>query len=835
MAKADGKYYLGRVYDPKSGKTTEQTLLYDSEDLTTHCVVVGMTGSGKTGLCIDLMEEAALNGVPALIIDPKGDITNLLLHFPQLRPEDFEPWINADEAKRQGKTTAQAAAETAELWRGGLADWDISPERIQALKESAQFAVYTPGSTAGIPLSVLSSLEAPGVPWAGHEEVLGEQISDTVTALLGLVGFQDVDPVQSREHILMSNIFQNAWSQGKSLTLGELIMQIQSPPFSKLGVLDVNTLFPEKARGELAMRLNNMLASPTFQTWIQGEPLSAPALLYGPDGRPRHSVFYIAHLNDEQRMFFVTLLFSVVESWMRTQSGTTSLRALVYFDEIFGYMPPSKKPPSKEPMLRMLKQARAFGVSMVLATQNPVDIDYKGLSNAGTWFIGRLATEQDKARLIDGLAVVDQSGLDTKEYDRLISAIGKRVFLMRNVHEKHPVLFQTRWAMNYLAGPLTRTQIPALNALAGAAQVSETAPSTSTTAAAAAPAVAMASAPSSAPGRPPRESSGLVPDMTETRPAVPTGVGEYFLPANVRFNEGAQTRAEELPLFYRPVLLGQADVRLVNARYNVNTVTQHAVLVTDPDPKGNVRWGDYVVSPVDERSLERTPAPGARFEMLDAPLTDARTMKALEAQFVDWVYRNAAIAVRANEKLKVFAGPDVDDAEFERLCAAAADDQMDAELDRVRDRYEAKMKSIQDKLAREERELAQDQAEYNQRKQEEWMKHAETFFGILGKRRRSLSSSLSKRRMTATAKSDIEESEQAIAAFQAQLADLKAEMEAELDEIEAKWAQVAAEASEIKLSPKKTDVRAALFGVAWFPYYLADSNGRAVEMPAYES
>ena len=317
-----GEFYLGRIFDPQQNKATDQPLLYDPADLTTHAVVVGMTGSGKTGLCIDLLEEAALQGIPALMIDPKGDMTNLLLHFPDLLPADFQPWVNADQARRDGKTIEQAAAETAALWKKGLADWGIGPERLLALKNAAHFAIYTPGSDAGIPVSILASLKAPEIPWEANREVLREKISGTVTALLGLVGLQDIDPVRSREHILLSNIFENAWSRGQDLDLSELILQTQNPPFPKLGVFDVNTFFPEKDRFELAMLLNNILAAPAFQTWIEGQPLDIPTLLYGADGRPRHSVFYLAHLADAERMFFVTLLYSAVETWMRTQTGT---------------------------------------------------------------------------------------------------------------------------------------------------------------------------------------------------------------------------------------------------------------------------------------------------------------------------------------------------------------------------------------------------------------------------------------------------------------------------------------------------------------------------------
>jgi len=398
MAKSSDRFYLGRIFDPKKGEITPDPLMYDPDDLTTHAVVLGMTGSGKTGLCIDLLEEAALQGIPALMIDPKGDITNALLHFPELLPEDFLPWVNPDQARRNDKTLEESAADAASLWKNGLEKWGIGSERIRALGKSAHFAVYTPGSEAGIPVNVLASLKAPGLPWEENREMLAEKISGIVMGLLGLVGLDDLDPIRSKEHILLSNIFESAWSRDRDLDLTELILQIQNPPFDKLGVLELDSFFPEKERLELSILLNNIMAAPTFQAWLEGEPLDIDSLLYGSDGKPRHSVFYIAHLSDAERMFFVTLLYTAVETWMRTQKGSTSLRALIYFDEIFGYLPPVKNPPSKTPMLRMLKQARAFGVGQVLVTQNPVDVDYKAMSNAGTWFIGKLQTEQDKNR-----------------------------------------------------------------------------------------------------------------------------------------------------------------------------------------------------------------------------------------------------------------------------------------------------------------------------------------------------------------------------------------------------------------------------------------------------
>ena len=831
MIDTDGKFYLGRVVDAQTNEKTEQPLLYDPDDLVTHAVVVGMTGSGKTGLCLDLLEEAALNNIPAIMIDPKGDITNALMHFPELAPADFQPWVNANEARREGKTVAQAAEETAVLWRNGLADWGITPDRIQKLKDGPQFAIYTPGSDAGLPVSILASLKAPDIPWNDNRELLREKISGTVTALLGLVGLRDIDPVRAKEHILLANIFEHAWSQGQDLDLASLIMQTQSPPFTKLGVFDVNTFFPEKDRFELAMLLNNILASPAFQSWIEGAPLDVASLLYMPDGRPRHTIFYIAHLSEAERMFFVTLLYSGVESWMRAQKGSTTLRALVYFDEIFGYLPPTANPPSKEPMLRMLKQARAFGVGMVLATQNPVDVDYKALSNAGTWFIGKLGTEQDKARLLDGLTTAASGGFDRRVYDDLISALGKRVFLLRNVHEKQPALFQTRWAMNYLAGPVTRDQIPALNALVGAGDrlsvissqssiISEKLEVKSGELAATTPALEVAQSPVS-------NLQSLQLPGEGSKPAVPGRTEEYFLPQNLTLSEAAKRDGRSLPqtaqsvgILYRPVLVAQASVSFSNRRYNLDHEVWQTAVVPEPDRRGVVRWQDYESAVIESSQLDRASMLDARFQMLETPLDDAKSMTTMKNDFADWLYRSLEVKVKANETLKIYGGPNVSEQEFAKQCTDAAKEASDAESKKVAEQYEHKIDALEEKLKREERELADDEAEYSQRKQEEAVTHAETLFSLFSKRRRSVSSSMTKRRMTAKAKADVEESKDQIEDFQKELAVLEKEAEEALAEIQAKWEAVAQETSIIPVTPTKSSINVALFGVAWLPHHI---------------
>src|SRR5262245_26271167 len=466
MAEIDkpGSFFLGRPHDISKKKSDPAPLRYDSKDLTTHAVCVGMTGSGKTGLCLALIEEAALNGIPVIAIDPKGDLGNLLLAFPRLEPGDFRPWIDESEATRKKMSPDEYAASQAELWRKGLAGWDEGPERIKRYCDAVDRVIYTPGSSAGIPITVLKSFSAPPAELVADADAFGERVSSATSGLLALMGV-DSDPVRGREHIFVSTLLDTAWRAGKDVDLRQLIQDINRPPITKVGAVDLESFFPAKERNRLAMTLNNLLASPSFAAWMEGEPLDIQRILYTPEKKPRLAIMSIAHLDDAQRMFFVTILLNEILAWTRTQPGSSSLRAIVYMDEVFGYFPPTGNPPAKRPMLTLLKQARAFGVGCMLATQNPVDLDYKGLSNAGTWFLGRLQTARDKARVIEGLEGASaQAGasFDRQQMEATLAALGNRVFLMNNVHDDAPVVFESRWAMSYLCGPLTKNQIKTL-------------------------------------------------------------------------------------------------------------------------------------------------------------------------------------------------------------------------------------------------------------------------------------------------------------------------------------------------------------------------------------
>ncbi|MEZ5488406.1 MAG: hypothetical protein R3E75_12395, partial [Steroidobacteraceae bacterium] len=577
-----GVFYLGREYDAAAGALRDELVLYNSKDLTTHAVCVGMTGSGKTGLCVSLLEEAAIDGIPAICIDPKGDLGNLLLNFPSLSPQEFEPWVDPAEAQRKGLSVEQLAAQTAATWKNGLAEWAQTPERVARLRDAVDVAIYTPGAETGLPLSVLRSFAPPPAELLADSTALRDRVTAVVSGLLSLLG-RDADPLQSREHILLANILEHAWRDGTTLDMAGLIGAVQKPAFDKVGAFDLETFFPAKDRLALAMAINNLLASPGFSTWMKGEPLDIQRLLFTPAGKPRISILSIGHLSDPERMFIVTLVLNELLGWMRNQSGTSSLRALFYMDEIFGYFPPSANPPSKLPMLTLLKQARAFGLGCVLATQNPVDLDYKGLSNCGTWMIGRLQTERDKLRVIEGLesAVSGSGTMDRSTLEKLMSALAPRVFLMRNVHDDTPYLMKSRWALSFLRGPLTGAEITRVMAPRKAAQAA----AATGAAAAAAPGtpasgnnpIGTAASPSPTAGDSSSPSAATTP-----RPLLPAEVSEYFLAG----------RPGDGPLSYRPMVMGNAKLHFIDSKLGLDQWTTTLWLAPLADDGQQALWAE---------------------------------------------------------------------------------------------------------------------------------------------------------------------------------------------------------------------------------------------------
>ncbi len=821
-----GAFYLGKQYDVAEDRLLDRLLMYDARDLTTHAVCVGMTGSGKTGLCIDLLEEAAIDKVPAIIIDPKGDMTNMLLTFPELRPEDFRPWINPDDARRKGVSEETFAAQQAELWRNGLAQWGEGGDRIRMLRDAADFTIYTPGSDAGVPVSILQSFAAPPLSWDTHAELLRERIQGAVSALLGLVGIE-ADPVQSREHILLSSLFEHFWRQGEDLDLPRLILSIQKPPVRKLGVFDVDTFFPEDDRFQLAMRINNIIAAPAFESWLQGQPMDVAGFLATPDGKPRHSIFYIAHLSDAERMFFVTMLLNQVITWMRAQPGTTSLRALVYMDEIFGFFPPVAKPPSKQPMLTLLKQARAFGVGVVLTTQNPVDLDYKGLTNAGTWFIGRLQTERDKMRVLDGLeSASSQAGqaLNRDQLSRIISALGKRVFLLHNVHEEAPVTFQTRWAMSYLRGPLTRLQVRQLmadrepdrpaTAAEGPAATPESRAVKPTTAAAARPEAAAA----------PEAAFATAP------PSLSSRVQQVYLPVRrgastaalaIEGQVGAPVEIESHHLLYLPAVLGIGRLHFVDRTRDVNEQEDFALLAQPPEGAGMLSWDQAQALDLSVRDLRQEPEEGAYFDELPDSINESPEFTALKHDLDDYLYRNRSVTLLYSPVLDVYSQPQESERAFRMRLQQIAREKRDEEIDEITERYEDKIERVGDRLRREEADVAQRQADVAARKRATLVSVGESVVGMfLGRRSsRMASTALSKQRQAAKAKLKLEEAQEDVKALKEDLEELEAELQEDVADVRSEWEEALTALEDHEVRPRRKDVQINLFGLAWAPHW----------------
>jgi hypothetical protein len=797
-----GAFYLGRAYSlaEKQGREGE-LLLYDSKDLVTHAVCVGMTGSGKTGLCIGLLEEAAIDGIPAIVIDPKGDLPNLLLTFPELRPEDFTPWVNEDDARKEDLSVEEYGAQQAELWRKGLAGWGQNGARIRRLRESADFAVYTPGSTAGLPVSILSSFAAPPQALRDDRELLGDRVGTTVTSLLGLLGM-DADPIQSREHILLSTILDAAWREGRDLDLAALIGAIQSPTINKVGVLDMETFYPEGERFKLAMALNNLLAAPGFAAWMEGEPLEVERMLHTPEGRPRIAIFSIAHLGDEERMFFVSLLLNQVLGWMRGQSGTTSLRAIVYMDEIFGYFPPVANPPSKAPLLTLLKQGRAYGVGVVLATQNPVDLDYKGLSNTGTWFIGRLQTERDKARVLEGLegvAAGSEMRFDRGAMEEMLAGLGKRVFLLNNVHDDEPVVFETRWVMSYLRGPLTRDQIkvlmdPRREQAAARVQAMETA--------AGAPAVRAAPAAS-----------------RSEQPMLGPSIPQHFVPLR-----GSAAPGHEL--VYEPMVLAAGRVLFADRKTKLETSEELVTLTPLSTAAVALDWADAMEADLDLGDLGDGPEGAARYGELPGAATKKASYAAWKREFKDWLYRNRTLELYKSLLLKEYSRPGESEHDFRLRLSQEAREARDKALEKLRKKYAPKLATLQERVRRAEQAVEREAEQAKDAKLQTAISVGATLLGAMLGRKAVSRSSVG--RATTAARGvgrsmkqaqDVHRARATVEATVERLAELEAEFEAETEQIREKYDPALEDLETVVVRPKKKDIAVQLVALAWAPHW----------------
>lgn len=801
-----GSFYLGKKYDLGGRKLLDDLVNYDSKDLVTHALCVGMTGSGKTGLCLSLLEEAAIDGVPAICIDPKGDLGNLLLAFPKLAPSDFQEWIEPAEATRQGKPMEQLAEETATRWRKGLKDWHQDADRIQRYRDAVDITIYTPGSNIGVPMTVLKSFDAPPPAVREDAETMREKISAASSGLLTLLGI-DADPLTSREHILLSNIFNQSWKNGNNLSLEELIRQIQTPPIKKIGVIDLDSFYPASDRVKLAMSLNNLLASPAFAGWLEGQTLDIKGLLYTSEGKPRLSILSIAHLNDAERMFFVTIFLGELLAWMRAQPGTGSLRALFYMDEVYGYFPPSAKPPSKPPMLTLLKQARAFGLGIVLATQNPVDLDYKGLSNMGTWFLGRLQTQRDKDRVLDGLegaSMQQGSAFDRQTMERSLSALGNRVFLMNNVHDDGPTVFQSRWALSYLRGPLSREQISKLMA----DKRKQPQPSASS-----------------------RQAAGSLSTAggeSNTRPIVPADVTEKFLiPTKIA---GAKAR-----MVYRPAILSQSSIHFVKSSADVDYWQDVQLLVDIDQEVPDPLWEKAKRIEPDVLQLGNQPEDAFAYAELPVELSASKNYASWEKSLKEYFFRHTQCTVYACKALKQTSAPGVAEMDARIEFSHKAKELRDQAIDKLKIKFGDKIRSFQTRILASQQKLEREKEQANAKQMEGFFNIGTTILGaLLGNKIASstnvtrAASAVKGMGKAAAQKGDVMRAQESYEELMAAKDELERECQDEIEIVTSQFSveNLALEAIDIPI--RKADTKTKLLALVWVPWQV---DGQGIAKP----
>lgn len=860
---APNNFYLGGRVNPDSHEVLpDQVVYYDARDLTTHAVILGMTGSGKTGLAVTLLEEAALDNIPLLILDPKGDITNMLLAFPDLEAQYFRHWVSPDDARRGEQTLDELAASVAQRWKDGLAEWGITNDRVQDYRHSARFSIYTPGSTAGLPISILKSFQAPKSGWAGKEEEHRERISGLVTAVLALIGVT-ARPLEDREHVLLTNIFEYNWRNGVDLSMESLIIQVQRPPFDKMGVLDMDMVFPEKDRFKLAQALNNIIAAPSFQNWMKGESLDIPSFLFTKDGYPRTNIFYLAHLNETERQFFITLFLNTVSAWMRGLSGTSSLRALLYIDEVYGMFPPyPSNPPSKEPIMRLLKQGRAFGLGLVAATQNPKDIDYKGLGNIGTWFIGKMQTDNDRERVLEGLDSSRDatSQLDMSQASQLIGRLGPREFLMHNVHSPEtPILMKSRWSMSYLAGPLTRDQVGRLMENQRTAFVEEEDPIFDTGSMAlptdnltpGAMGKASETGDAAAVAAQPKTSAIAIttdvpPGFSASRPAIKSSIYQYYLPIDYSLQQAMgqweQSTGQIIlesdrrdVLLYRPSLLAQSVVRFEHEPSQTFESRYYAFVVPNLPRNPYLDWGVFMTQPFDPRALDSEPFSTAFYGDLPAEWRDS-SFADLQVSLQNYLYNNVALMAYRNPILKLYSRAGESRRDFLTTLQAAAREQRDAEVDRIALRYNERLDVLDKRLQRKMKRSSIEEEELQARKMEEMIAAGESIWQLVkGRAFYTLSRTSRLRRYTEASKAQSQFLEEDVQDLMDQVQQTEREMEDAMEAVQAKWTEAMQRIEEVRITPQKRNITMMIFGLGWVPYWYLIINRQPVILPASAS
>jgi prefoldin subunit 5 len=763
-----GVFYLGKEYDLEEKRLKDELILYKSKDLTTHAVIIGMTGSGKTGLGIGIIEEAAIDNIPVIAIDPKGDLGNLALTFPQLRGEDFLPWVNVHEAANKGLSAEEYANNQAELWRKGLSEWGQDEKRIERLRNAADVRIYTPGGSAGLGVSLLRSFNAPPREIINDKDAYRDRVDITTNSLLSLLGF-NADPFTSREYILISNIFEHTWSKGQNLDLPELISAIQKPPMDKIGVMDVDSFYPSKDRFSLAMMLNSLLASPGFKAWLEGDPMDINRFMYDKDGRPTVSIFSITHLSDSERMFFVTMLLNEVLSWVRSQPGTGSLRAILYMDELFGYLPPIANPPSKAPLLTLLKQARAYGLGLVLSTQNPGDLDYKALSNAGTWFIGRLQTERDKERVLAGLEGAAAAGkFDRARTEQILAGLGQRIFYLHSVHNDEPVIFSTRWVLSYLSGPLTRDQISSLTSAETVTEKVQTPYD-------------------NIPQK--QDIDTLNDNRTEssksTPPVLPPQIKQVYLPA---------TGMDPRNIVYVPSVIGAADVLYSNAKLGVSVSKNYTLLAPLHDGPIPLDWSEAEQIEINLRDLDSGPVEGAHYANFPDAASNARSYEDWKKLLNQFIRTNLSLKLLFSPALKTLSEPGEDERDFRIRLQHLAHERRDDAMEEIRKKYSSKLDQLEERHRRAKQAVEQKNAMAAQRKVEAAVSAGTALLGALLGRKTISATSVSRigtavRSTSRAFKSgqEISGAVETLQSIEAQIQELQLELEQQLEKISANY------------------------------------------------
>lgn len=775
-----GFFYLGKQIDLKTGQLENDPLLYDSKDLTTHAVCVGMTGSGKTGLGIVILEEASIDHIPSIVIDPKGDLSNLLLTFPDLSPEEFYPWIDPMEASAKNMDMKSYSESIAKKWKEKLAEWGEDAQRIRTLKNAVEMVIYTPASQAGIPLSILSSFAAP--PKGSMDPTaLRDRILSTASSLLSLIGV-NADPVKSREHILISTLIGQAWSKGINVDLPMLIQQIQKPPFDKIGVLDLETFFPSKERIELSIKLNNLLASPGFQAWMEGEPLDIKQMLYTNEGKPKLSILSIAHLSDAERMFFVTLFLNELLAWVRRQPGTSSLRAIMYMDEIFGYFPPVANPPSKLPLLTLLKQARAFGLGMILTTQNPVDLDYKGLANCGTWFIGKLQTERDKSKVFEGIKSSSNTEIKTDTFDKMIAQTGNQNFILLNVHEKEPVLFKSRWALSYLRGPLTLAQIQTLEQYTPEQVVA-------------------------------KKETPSKENTSQIKQIVPSTITEFF--ANRAIPRGQ--------VQYQPMLAGMAKVHFIDAKNQIDT-WQDLFFIAPPAADGtSIHWELGENRPEVKSVLEKDPWQECTFKTIPAGLLQEKNYRAFEKSFSAYLNEHQYLTVFRSPDLKLSSNVGETEGDFRARIALGLREKRDELVNKLREKYRTKIDSLNAKLQQAQEKVEKEKEQAGLQKTETFISIGATLLGTLFGRKitkgtiNQAGTSMKRVGKMQKESKDIQRAEENFQNYQRQLQQIEEELNLEISQTVSGLDAENIKIDSIHVRLKKGDIHIEKVALLWWP------------------